>query len=447
MKTRIGTLVVAAIALAACGGTSQEGDGDADADAAKARQEIALASPQTSVPVIAAATAGWAGQSLLDATANDWEPAVGADPSAPYVYAAVTRYGGAKACKTCPSPAIVFKVSPSPRAAQVLLKNQADPELEVAANGTVYAVWMNVWEIEFAKSTDHGATFSLPKKLSGTLAWADKPLLAISANGQDLYVAFNKSDPYVVVSHDGGATFTAPKRIANDGRYHYTTGGYVPAGGGTVTLVGNSYTQANTGDIEVESWRSADGGVTWTRTLVDTVSQQPDCTSAGCPFYFTGSQDVLAADAFGHLAVVYNGGTTTKAPARMWVRRSTDAGATWTARTDISAGPAANDQAFPAAVGGGNGDFRVWFMDGASSTGPWNVWFRRSMDAGATWSVPLRISDASSGPSYINPAGFQSPYGDYGEIAVRSNGGTIGVWGEGVAYDGPGGTWVNRTTP
>ena len=102
--------------------------------------------------------------------------------------------------------------------------------------------------------------------------------------------------------------------------------------------------------------------------------------------------------------------------------------------------------AFPAAIGGEAGDFRVWFMDDRNgSSDRWNVWFRRSADAGRHWSKPRRISDATSGTAYIRPRGFLEPYGDYGELAIIENGQTFASWGEGVSYEGPGGTWYNRT--
>ena len=39
--------------------------------------------------------------------------------------------------------------------------------------------------------------------------------------------------------------------------------------------------------------------------------------------------------------------------------------------------------------------------------------------------------------------GFLEFYGDYGEIAVMSNGKTIATWAEGFSWLGPGGTWFN----
>ena len=60
---------------------------------------------------------------------------------------------------------------------------------------------------------------------------------------------------------------------------------------------------------------------------------------------------------------------------------------------------------------------------------------------------------ASADPSSVDGGlealladGFLEFYGDYGEIAITSEGKTIGVWAEAFSYNGPGGVWFNRQT-
>ena len=61
---------------------------------------------------VAAPAAGWAGEQVLHPTADDWEPAIAADPNAPFVYLETTRYTGPTACgNKCPLPYIMLKVS------------------------------------------------------------------------------------------------------------------------------------------------------------------------------------------------------------------------------------------------------------------------------------------------------------------------------------------------
>ncbi len=53
---------------------------------------------------------GWAGEIKLG-TEDTWEPTIAADPSGPYVYAMYNRFGGPKACKTCPPIPMLLRVS------------------------------------------------------------------------------------------------------------------------------------------------------------------------------------------------------------------------------------------------------------------------------------------------------------------------------------------------
>jgi hypothetical protein len=59
-----------------------------------------------------APTPGWAGERIVNETGNDWEPAIAADPNAPFVYLLHNRYGGPDACaNACPDPAMILHVS------------------------------------------------------------------------------------------------------------------------------------------------------------------------------------------------------------------------------------------------------------------------------------------------------------------------------------------------
>lgn len=84
-------------------------------------------------------------------------------------------------------------------------------------------------------------------------------------------------------------------------------------------------------------------------------------------------------------------------------------------------------------------------MPGGRRSGRLERLLPRSADGGLTWSVPVKLSDATSGTAYKTAAGFL-PYGDYGEIAITSAGQAVAVWGEGVSWLGPGGVWINRQT-
>ncbi len=406
-----------------------------------------------------APSAGWAGERLVNATGDDWEPAIAADPSAPYVYVLHNRYGGTPACPSnCPDPAMILAVSSDggktfgPEHYLCVCRKvhgQFDPEIEVVSDtGDVYAAWMNDYNIQFAKSSDHGATWSAPTPVFGNLPWGDKPFLTTSANGQDVYISFNgqtDGDPWAAVSHDAGATWTQVK-VTDSKRYYFEYGGAVLADG-TVVLSEVSFTYtAPGGNAEgpmlVHVLRSTDGGVIWTNTVVDSLELGTPCTSAGCYADFYDSGPALAADSSGDLVIVYNGASTTFGPQTIYARSSSDGGVSWSDRVALS--PSGVNAAFPAAAGASAGNVRVWFMD--QRTGAWNTWYTTSTDLGATWSTPVKISEATSGTAYTTVNGFTEAYGDYGEIVVTSTSKTVAVWGEGISYDGPGGVWFNRQT-
>jgi hypothetical protein len=389
---------------------------------------------------------------------DDWEPAIAADPSSSYVYQMTTRYNGPKACNGCPFPIVVIRASSDggatwgPDKIIYLSKNkQNDPEIEVANDGSIYALWLDNYTpgVKFTKSTDHGATWSTPKIFVGSglnkKNWSDKPILAISPNGQHVYVAFNSSNSFISASHDFGQTFSAPVKTNNDDRYWFHNGGAV-APNGNVYFSAVDYAQDYTGDSFINVIKSTNGGTSWTTTRLDQSAQMPDCPwAAGCYFGFLGPSAVLAIDKNGKIMLAYPSGATSGAPERMYVRTSTD-GVTWTARQEISNGSATVNNGFPAiATGPTAGDFRVtWQDDRNGSTNAWNTWYRRTTNGGASWSAEVRLSDQGSGAPYKDVFGYRFPYGDYFEMAVDSAGKNHVIWGEGISYTGPGGTWYTR---
>ncbi len=400
---------------------------------------------------------GWRGERLLDDVGDDWEPAVATDPNARFVYVLHNRYGGEPACRRrCPDPVMILHVSRDGgrtfgrerflcRCKRV--KGQYDPQIEVVPEtGDVVAVWMNDFQVHVSRSDDRGRSWSEPLRVHRSVRWGDKPILAVNGDGQDLYVAFNGptgGDGYVSSSHDGGQTWSAVRASRGD-RYRFAYGGQVlPDGTVVFAEISLSYTGPGgeaKGSIQVHAIRSVDGGGTWTDSVVEELDLGPPCTSKGCYRDFHDSGPALAMDEDGDLVIVYSGAAVSGGPRTVYARSSTDTGQTWSPRVRLSRRTV--NSAFAAAVGTGDDEVRVLFMD--QRTGRWNAWYRASADLGATWSQPLRISDARSGTVYKDRSGFLEIYGDYGEIAVTNRGRTIAVWGEGRSYFGPGGVWFNR---
>jgi hypothetical protein len=445
-------------------GVRPDPDGRAREEDGKARKvpnTISFAAETTvqATPIVSAAAPGFDSERVWSGF-DDWEPAVAVDPINPnFVYQLTTRYDGPTPCRNC-APNIIFRKSTDGGATWgpdsfllVTRKAQNDPQIEVATSGHVYAAFLSAFNpgVSFTRSLDRGATWSAPLTFAGKGKkpnWSDKPWLIISADGQHVYIGFNSSDSYVVSSHDSGASFTAALKTNNDSRYWFHTGGAVSLSDPNVAWFAVAdYSQTYAGDANINVLKTTDGGASWTTIRVDTSREMPDCPWAeGCFFGFFGPSPVMAVDAAGRLMIAYNAGDLAGGPQKMWVRTSTDGGATWSARQEMSNGSATVNNAFPGLVAApGAGDFRlIWQDDRNASQVGWNTWYRRTTNGGGIWSAPVQLSDLTSGAPYKNANGYRFPYGDYLELAVDSGGRNHFIWGEGDSYTGPGGTWYTR---
>lgn len=402
-------------------------------------------------PVEHIATPGWGQAQPFSTKYDEWEPAVGADPNAPYVYMLATRYGGPSACGDCPWVKIMLRVSADGGdtfgPATYLCacsggKNQYDPEIVVADDGTVYAAMLQGYApgVSFMKSTDHGATWTDP--ISFPTAWSDKPAMVTSPDGVNVYIAFNgpsAGDAYIAQSHDSGGTWDTTKVIDTD-RYTFANAGFANDSG-LVAFSENDFNQFYTGVINTFALVSTDDGATWTRQQVDVGHKQPDCTSLYCYDGYYGSIPGIAGTDDGTLLMIFNHANSRGHRQRVYVSRSTDAGATWSTPYPVSAQVVLG--AFPAGVGMGQSTFRITYMD--KTTGRFNTWSRESTDGGVTWGAPQRISNNTKGAAYLNTEGFREAYGDYQQIVYTSAGRAFAVWGAGPTYYGPGGVWFNES--
>lgn len=399
------------------------------------------------VPSASAAAGGFDSERVWSGS-DDWEPAVAADPSAPYVYQLTTRYGA--------QVDVVFRRSSDGGATwsadQVLAGNAGDPMIEVADDGTIFAVALvgGGYKIQLTRSFDHGDTWTPLQTIlgQGQPNWGDRPVLAISPDGQDVYVGFNQSDSYVVSSHDHGVSFAQPVVTSSDNRYWFHSAGAV-APNGDVYFAAADYSGDYSGPTDINVLRSTDGGVSWTTTQIDTSAEAPDCDFAdGCYFGFLGPSAGLAIDADGVVMIAYNAGETAGDPQRLWVRTSAD-GVSWSPRQQISSSMAGVHNGFPAVAASRTtaGDFRVvWQDDREGSEVAWNTWMRNTLDAGASWGDAELLSDLDSGAPYKGPLGYSFVYGDYFEIAVDGQDVNHIIWGESASYTGPGGSWYTRGT-
>jgi hypothetical protein len=401
-----------------------------------------------------APASGFAPQTRLGYTAGDqWEPSIAADRFG-HIYILYPQYGGVPGCPTCASPTMILQTSadrgatwtaPRPLASSGTGQWDAQIVVDPIDGRTVYAAWLqnNKSDIIVAKSVNSGATWSLVTADS-TNAGTDKPILVV--RGPEVYVGYNHTQTvWVSASHDGGATFTSVK-VNQNGKLGWSLagGGAIdPSGGVYFSWAGYEQNGGAKGPVHLYISKSADAGRTWTSNELDTSGAPPDCSANLCGWAYLGAQITMTCDDAGTLYALWNMGTADKAPERIYFAKSTDGGATWSKKADVSLAPNGAAHAFPAIAAGAAGDVRITWMD-ARAGSLWNTYYRSSRSGGASWSAEADLSSYVANYEYIQPDGFNFPFGDYFEIAIDDRGVTHAVWGEGKNYDSPGSIWYTR---
>jgi hypothetical protein len=394
-------------------------------------------------------------EKVLSPRHDDWEPTVAADRFG-HVYWMTTRYDGRRACKHCPRPALIYKISndsgrtwskrrylcPCPE-----VNSQNDPEIVTDHDGHVFAAWMNNYHVQFARSNDFGHSWSRRIDLDRNLSFSDKPTIAVSASGRDVYVVFNgptRGDPFAVYSHDGGGHWSYPIKVAKTDRYYFS-GGSTVLPNGTVLVAQDIYSQDSKGHIGMAVLRSIDGGRHWTVAHLGSSHQARACPRwAGCPaeYAMLGEQANIASDEAGRAYFIYGSSTRRGGPARLMMRVSPAGGVGWNPARNVAPAARKANHEFPMITATGFGDVRIAWMD--DRAGRWNTFYKRSRNGGSKWGGLFRLSDRGHGAPYKTPAGFRFPYGDYGTIAIGMGGRTLATWAEGPSFIGPGNTWFAR---
>ncbi len=443
------------LASSSAAARAQAGEAAAHARAGgRIRAEVVAAPIFDRVQAPSPPSSGFAPQVRLGFTAGDqWEPAIAADGHG-RVYVLYPQYGGFPGCPGCPSPTMALTVSADRGSTwsapvQIAAPGTGQWDAQIAVDpidrSTVFASWLqnNKSDTVVARSTDSGATWTVVTA-DHTNAGTDKPILTV--RGDDVYVGFNHTQKvWVAASHDHGTTFTATQVNPN------AKLGWSLGGGAAIDPLGNvffawaGYTQNGgaKGPVNLYVSKSTDGGASWTSSLVDRSGSPPDCSAYLCGWAFLGAQITLTADDAGNLYALWNAGAVDRGAERIYFARSTDHGATWSPRRDVSAAPAGVAHAFPAVTARGAGDVRIAWMD-ARTQPLWNTYYRSSTDGGATWSAESKLSSYVGGYGYIQPDGFSFPFGDYFEMTLDDAGTTHAVWGEGLNYDTPGSIWATR---
>jgi hypothetical protein len=276
----------------------------------------------------------------------------------------------------------------------------ADP-----VSGNVYVLWAQYPgqaannTLHFARSTDHGQTFSKPVRITPGLGEEQFADATVGPDGT-LYVTFRaiahqKSTAdgiWLVRSNDGGASFSAPQLVA--------------------------------GITPFDSTQFSGSGA-------DTCGDGPFACPSGLTFARFSSQSAVAADARG-VHVVYSA-ETAAGQAKIFVRNSPD-GLTWPAApTTLDSAPTGH-QFFPD-ISSAGGVISVVFQDsrtdpayspslppgntaaGVNSGNVVHAILARSAD-GVSW-TEQQLSTAGSNPNWEVRSSVRTPFfGDYNYVSA-----------------------------
>jgi hypothetical protein len=291
----------------------------------------------------------------------------------------------------------------------------ADP-----ATGNVYAAWSDFHgsgcnEILFSRSTDHGATFSKPVKISGGICGNQGPSIAIGTGGH-VFVAWE--------GNTGGALAKTPGAV--DGAAFVASGDFGKTfGKASLALTYTPFTSeqfSGNGSRECgDAPFNCPTGQTFPRFDLAGPSLAADAVHGTLVMAF----EVEQASGQGQIEYVF----------------STDGGASWSAPKLL--GPSSTGhQFFPWVTASGGRVLAGWYdsqgdpnysPDRApcnSATGATsaclNVRLAESGDGGKTWGSSVQVTDTATNPNYEQFGGRLVPFfGDY--LTVAAQGSTVGV--------------------
>lgn len=391
---------------------------------------------------------------------DDWEPSMTSDRFG-HLYTLFKHYDvtGGQTCVGCDLH-LLFQRSddhgktwsaPKPIAPGVVKGGQYDPQIVVDPidGRTLWASFLQNTKsvIAVVTSTDFGQTWSTLRIVSTQPPGLDKDSLVV--RGKRIAVAYDDNfNTFAAVSLDGGIHWNSREIFPGSNQFDVplSAGGGIDSKG-NIFFSWDSFDKAHSknGDGPATLWvtKSSDGGVHWTRTVIDVSAAEPPCHP--CGFAYLSSQMAIRIGSDDTIYLLWNATGQFKnfTPERIFFSRSTDDGQTYSPRTQISDAPAGVEHCFPAlAVGKAAGDVRLGWMD--TRTGAWNVYYRASTNGGKLLGPTTRISSYVPGYPYLTAAGYKLPYGDYFQMTVDQNNLTHLAFGEGPSYAGPGNIWVSN---
>src|SRR5437867_1573248 len=284
--------------------------------------------------------------------------------------------------------------------------NQWTPAIAVGPRGTVYAVWDDPRDepdgansIYFSRSVDGGLTWSTPNVRVSL--WSEghqeDPSIAVDSEGT-IFVVWRGGttrviDVWVARSTDMGATWSLPSKVNDVSGFVQISKSYGPTiavdAEGRVYVAWMDWRNSLPDNVnpvianpDIYVARSIDGALSWGPNVrvnddVGTTEQIGD--------------PAMAVDASGAVYIAWQDRRDDER-GDIYASRSDDGGATWSANVrvnDVTTG----FQGEPGLAIGAGGVFVAW-LDTRDSAG--DIYFSSSRDKGESWTANLRLNDVQS---------------------------------------------------
>jgi len=325
----------------------------------------------------------------------------------------------------------------------------SDPTVDWSSDGTAWSTTMGinsgstVLKIQSYRSTNGGATWVFDGTVSGSQSNTDK---------QMQWVDHSASSPYAnnnyVIWHNGNPAYMNRRTSSGWGTPIQVSGSET-----TGTAIGADVKTNSAGDVfgfypdtgsrGIYVVKSTNGGASYA-TPVKIVTTY-DSYDIGVPSFnnrrvliyvsggaykngTTNNVYALWADLSGNTGCTTasnepGSSVSSTCKTRVWFSRSTDGGATWSARVKINDQSGLNDQFNPfIAVDETNGNLGAIYYDTVGDAGrkKTDVYYQLSTDGGATWQAAVKVTTATTDET-VSGADSGNQYGDYNSLSGYAN--------------------------